>query len=522
MRIHNSYQYDVIVVGGGQAALAAAISAKEEGSAVALITKGKAGLGGSSVISDGVHSTIFSPGDSPEIFCQDMIAGGKGLSDRRLAEILAEECTNRVNELESKYGIPQQLERKVSTPGHSFPRRSYAPGGVGRNVTRPMREYAQSAGIDFFEQSSIVDLIKGDTGIVGAFVQNEEGMQAFYAGSVILATGGFGGLYASSDNPRDVSGEAIGMAWRHGAVLRDMEFIQFYPYRLQHPANLDVMTRIFGKGAILLNQNNERFMESFPRKELETRDIISYEMFKQHKVLLDFSSVAGADLEHDSPLLYRTLKKGYQGEYIMSPVQHYCMGGIKTDEYGRTNLPGLYACGECSGGLHGANRLGGGSLTEALVFGKRTGYMATKESKDRIGIAAEQEFAVEADEAAASDFNEQEVIKAIKTIMWTKAGIERTSQSLLEAANELDTLADQLEKEKGIAALQLHDKVRAAWAAAHSASVRKESRGAHKLLDFREQSSDWELTISVLGKELFFTKQGETIKGVDASANHSV
>jgi len=498
MIIKNSFHYDVIVIGGGQAALAAAVSAKEEGAAVALITKGKAGLGGSSVISDGVQSAIFSDGDSPDVFYQDIIKGSKNLSDPKLARILADECTERVNELESKFGIPLERERKVSTPGHSFPRRVYAGSGIGRNTTKSMREYALNLGIDFHEQSEMVDLVKESDIVTGAVVQKNQELFVYYAPAVILATGGFGGLYASSDNPRDVTGEGIGMAWRHGARLVDMEFVQFYPYRLQHPVNVDIMTRIFGKGAMLLNEKNERFMEKFPRKELETRDILSYSMFKQAKVLLDFSNVSETDIEKDSPHLYRLYKKGYEGEWVMSPVQHYCMGGIETDEWGRTNIAGLYACGECSGGLHGANRLGGGSLTEALVFGCRTGKMAAKEKEhvqiNQSGISYDDIYFTAGD---SSEINESEVIRKIKEIMWEKVGIERTTQSLKEAAEELEKLALKLEKTEGLTSVRLQDKVRVAWACALAGSLRQESRGAHKVQDYKEESKQWEKKITI-------------------------
>lgn len=505
MTIQTLFHYDVIVIGGGQAALAAAISAKEEGASIALITKGKAGLGGSSVISDGVHSAIFSKGDSPEVFFTDIVKGGRNLSNYSLARILASECTARVNELENKFGILLERETKISTPGHSFPRRVYAGKGLGKNITRKLREYAIEIGVDFFEQSAMIDLINDQQAIQGAIIQKDQKLCAFYAGSTILATGGFGGLYSSSDNPKDVSGEVIGMAWRHGAELVDMEFVQYYPYRLQQPANVDIMTKLFGKGAFLVNEKKERFMEKFPRKELETRDILSYEMIKQNKVLLDFSKVEQKDLEQDSPYLYRLYKKGYEGDWVMNPVQHYCMGGLKIDEWGRTSLTGLYATGECTGGLHGANRLGGGSLTEALVFGKRTGKMATLENQSSKGSANEINERNEW-QSTSLQVNEQEIIQKVKEIMWTKAGIERTTFSLQEAAIELERLATELIELNGIQGLQLHDKVRAAWTAAHAASIRKESRGAHKLQDVKDEKTEWEGNIIIKGKSTHFVQ----------------
>jgi aspartate oxidase len=507
MTVQNYFHYDVIILGGGQAALAAAISAKEEGVSVALITKGKAGLGGSSVISDGVHSAIFSPGDSPEIFYKDMIQGGRQLSDHNRARILAYECSERVNELESKYGVVLERECNISTPGHSFPRRVYAGKGIGKNITKALREYAIEIEIELFEQSTMIDLITTNKTVGGAIIQKNGEIMAVQAKSTILATGGFGGLYSSSDNPRDVSGEAIGMAWRHGAQLVDMEFVQYYPYRLQHPANIDIMTKLFGKGAILVNETKSRFMENFPRKELETRDILSYEMFKQDRVLLDISKVSKLDLEQDSPYLFRLYKKGYQGDWVMNPVQHYCMGGIKVDEWGRTNLSGLYACGECTGGLHGANRLGGGSLTESLVFGKRTGHIAAQEvqstnlSLDHIDIGKRWES------SSSNQGEELEVIQKVKEIMWTKAGIERTTQSLKEAANELDRMAILLKETQGIQGLLLHDKVRAAWAAAYAGAHRKESRGAHKLQDVKVEKKEWEGNIVIQESSIHFIQK---------------
>lgn len=228
-----------------------------------------------------------------------------------------------MNELESKFGIHLEREKVIITPGHSFPRRVYTGTGLGKNITKPMREYAIEIGIDLHEQSAVVDLIEDDNVVKGALIQKNNEFQIIYSPAVILATGGFGGLYHSSDNPRDVSGEGIGMAWRHGAALGDMEFVQFYPYRLQHPANIDVMTKIFAKGAFLVNDKNERFMENYPKKELETRDTLSYAMFKENKVLIDFSEVAKEVLQHDSPYLYRLYPKGHPGEWIISPVQHY-------------------------------------------------------------------------------------------------------------------------------------------------------------------------------------------------------
>lgn len=492
--------YDVIVIGGGNAGLAAAIAAMEEGASVVLITKGKAGYGGCSVISNGVYSAIFSKNDSPEIFFEDIIKGSRFLSDKKLASILVEECTERVNELETKYGVELQRELNVATPGHSFPRRVYVGGGKGKITTRAMREYALEHGVQMKEQSILVDLIVNSGRVTGAVIQQNEKIYICYASAVILATGGFGALYGSSDNPIDVTGEGIGIAFRHGAKLVDMEFVQFYPYRLKKPANIDVLTKIFGKGAYLLNEKDERFMEKYPRKELETRDILCYEMYRQNQVFLDFSRVPDEVLKVDSPELYRLYKKGYKGKWVMQPVQHYCMGGIETDEWGRTNITGLYACGECAGGLHGANRLAGGSLTETLVFGHRTGKMAAKESGNLIQDKSGLDLRKYRTGDEFSKYDEKEILMKVKRIMWEKVGIERTTTELKQAADELKGMISQLYETKDISALKLADKIICAWAAAYSGAQRRESRGSHQLQNIKEEKKEWRKKI-VLQKD---------------------
>ncbi len=164
-----SYYYDVIVIGGGEAVLSAAIAAREEGASVALISKGKAGFGGSSVISDAVHSAIFSPGDSPDLFYEDILKGGRYISDKKRARVLAEESTLCVENLEKKYRIPLKREKKVRTPGHSFPRRVYAGNGQGRNITQVLASYAREIKVNFHEKSMVIDLIRNDNAIVGIY-----------------------------------------------------------------------------------------------------------------------------------------------------------------------------------------------------------------------------------------------------------------------------------------------------------------------------------------------------------------
>ena len=501
-----NYKADVLVIGGGQAALSCAIEARENGASVIIATKGRAGGGGSSVISDGVHTAIFSKGDSTECLYQDMMRGGKAINNASLVRVFAEECTARVMELSGKFGVETYYEPEVATPGHGYPRRSYAGDGTGKSITNRMREYAQQIGVQWIEQIWVVDLIRSGR-IQGAVGWRKDEWVQIAAGSTILASGGLGGLYAHSDNPLDVSGECIGMALRHGVTLQDMEFIQFYPYRLVEPQNIDLYTKLFAKGAKMLNAVGQRFMESFPKKEMETRDVLGYEMYKHGPIFLDIAEVDPIELGTISPKLANLIRKGYHGPLRMEPVEHYSIGGISADEYGRTGIPGLYVCGECTGGLHGANRLGGGSLTECLVFGKRTGYAAAQESVPE--LQAQTLFDERKQDLRKAFFTDEGKAtigvyrKEIQQLMWNHAGIYRTEIGLQQAVDKLTAMSLHVQHDKrlnGIASQVLIDMTRSAWAVCYSAMMRKESRGAHRLADFASERPEWVGNIKIKGE----------------------
>lgn len=537
---------DVLVVGGGQAALRAAIEARRQGAKVVVVSKGRVGAGGSSAISDTVHSAILAPEDSPEIFFQDIVRGGRQINDPDLARTLAEECTMRVMELIKDFEIALQFEKEVVTPGHSYPRRCFHRSGRGDAITKRLREYAEAIGVACVERTHIVDLVtdggwhppsadaygalewknadaeafgsgraRGTTEkrVVGALGWSDGEWVWFAAGSTVLATGGIGRIYAYSDNPVDVTGEAIGMAWRHGVRLQDMEFVQFYPYRLVSPINIDLQTKLFAKGAVMRNAQGVRFLEAYPRKELETRDVVCYEMFKQGSVFLDVSQVSQADLAASNPRLYALLQRGYQGKLVMQPVEHYSMGGLSIDPDGRTNVAGLYACGECAGGVHGANRLGGGALTEALVFGARAGCAAAAEA---VAVSARlvRERAREIAAAgawlnvAAMQQMAPVVRKRVQETMWKKAGIVRSVIGLQDAYR---TLGEMMEEVRPYPPLL--DMLQVARIVAYCARTRTESRGAHRLVDNPEEREEWRGNLVVQGETVAFRPLARTSGG---------
>lgn len=503
---------DVLVIGGGEAALRAAIEAHRQGAQVLMVSKGKIGSGGSSAISDTVHSAILADGDSPDIFYQDMMRGGKQINKRELVRALTEDCTARVQELVQEFKVELNLDRDLITPGHSFPRRCFHKDGAGIAVTRKLREYAEKIGVHFQENVWIVDLLdpQGDGRICGAIGLVEDEWVLFAAGSTILASGGVGRIFANSDNPVDITGEATGIAWRHGVQLQDMEFVQFYPYRLVSPLNMDLYTKLFGVGAIMRNEQGERFLEKYPRKELETRDVVCYQMFKEEKVLLDISQVSEADLQKITPRLHSLLAKGYQGELVAQPVEHYSIGGISIDPCGRTNRKGLYACGECTGGVHGANRLGGGALTESVVFGTRAGLTAAQEAALPSQSQVErwlQDYSLE--QLAFLRPGDKQVSKEIRhkvqATMWKYVGIEREEPGLQKASQILSSI---LEEERHCQPLL--DMVEVSRLITQSALVRKESRGAHQRADFPETNVEWQGNLLIQGSKLEYRPHSST------------
>ncbi|MDQ0340772.1 aspartate oxidase [Caldalkalibacillus uzonensis] len=501
--------FDVLIVGGGQAALRAAIASCEAGARVGVLAKGKIGYGGSSSISDAVHTALLDHRDSPRQLVEDMLAGGREINHKRLVQVFAEECTARVKELSEVYHIPLEYERELVTPGHSYPRRCYHPKSVGSQITRRLREVAAQKGAVLLDHYTVIDLLEEER-VAGVVAIHHNTLTVITAGSVILASGGLGGLYDQTDNPNDVTGEVIAMAWRKGARLRDLEFIQFYPYRLISPQNIDLYTKLFAVGAVMRNAQGERFMEHYPRQELETRDILSYEMFKQGKVYLDITRVEDEDLRQASPKLYQLLKRNGQQELIVSPVEHYSIGGIEIDEWGRTNVPGLFACGECSGGLHGANRLGGGALTEALVFGKRAGECAAWESKPVHHEHAGFRLIEKTDVQWSVQLLRQtvrKVRKEIQPLMWNYVGIERTKEGLEHALSKLTELKaiTQCEENTGQRIKQIElDMIHMAYWITKSALERAESRGAHIRRDYPRQNDKWKGYLRVEKNEITF------------------
>ena len=371
---------DVLVVGGGLAALRAAYDALLSGARVVLAVKGKAGRSGSSAMTSAGYSTALGEADSPETYFEDTIKGGHGINDPKLVRILAEEGPQRLAELVA-LGAPLGLNetgdwRIIPSGDHSVPRTVSAANHIGRDFTDPLTEAVVRLGAQVLEMTAAVEVMTAAGEVTGAtlidYAQSE--LIVIKAPSVILGTGGAGRLFTVTSNPNDETGDGYAIALMAGASLRDMEFIQFYPWRCIIPfdrSRMPIQPSTFVLGATLLNSDGERFMLRYDpvRGEATTRDVAARGIYDQIHggkavsggVRLDVSALSLDEWTLSNPkpskyFLERDLDFKHE-EMIIAPEAHFFMGGAVVDEWGESRVRGLFVVGEAAGGVHGANRL---------------------------------------------------------------------------------------------------------------------------------------------------------------------
>lgn len=510
--------YDVLVVGGGVGGLTAAMGAAATRS-VGLLTK--AGFDETATFfAQGGIAAALAPYDSPELHLRDTLAAGAGLCDEAAVKVLVQEGPDRVYRLERLGTKFDKLDGQLilaSEGAHSVPRIVHAGGDATGSVVEGALVDAMVAGrrVALHEDEFVVDLIMRGGRAVGALSLGPDGrFTASFARAVVLATGGVGQLFANTTNPPAATGDGHAMAYRAGAWLRDMEFMQFHPTAFhcsENPALL-VTEALRGAGAYLRDIHGERFMLGVhPQAELAPRDVAVRRMKevmdrdRVDHVLLDARHLACPELMVEFPTVTQGLKaRGVDlcTELVpVSPASHYFIGGVITDLWGRTSLPGLWACGEvASTGVHGANRLASNSLLEGLVFGERV-VQDIERSFQAPGLLDPPEPVLSLPEAGMSGNSRDTVEAARRRLALTMSrfcGIVRSEAALQDARRIVGELRDSLRPARAqVAELELVNLLTLAELVIESALRRQESRGVHLRSDYPERDDRWRKNLAV-------------------------
>ena len=495
-----------VVVGSGLAGLTAALELGD----CALITRTALGDGASGWAQGGIAAAL-GPGDDPARHAADTLAVGGELSATDAATLVAGDAAERIawlTSLEVAFdrtgtgtGAALALGREA---GHSHARIVHAAGdATGAAVMARLRAAVLArSDVTVLTDARAIDLVHDGDRITGLVVMTGDHLEVLHTPAVILATGGLGHAYARTTNPSLATGDGVAMALRAGVAVRDLEFVQFHPTALDTDADpLPLVTEALrGAGGVLLDVDGRRFMTGIhPDAELAPRDVVaraSWQARQRGPVHLDATHL-GADLARRFPTvtgLARAAGLDPAAPLPVTPAQHYAMGGVLTDLDGRTDLAGLYACGEvASTGLHGANRLASNSLLEAMVLARRVALAVTADHTGDAptAVAARRSRLTEGrpprrvDDVAPPGVEDTVAITALRRLMWDRAGPVRDADGLTTALDELQSLAHRL-----VAGIDGRNLATVAEVVLRSALARTESRGAHHRTDHPERDPD--------------------------------
>ena len=495
-------RYDYLVLGSGIAGLYAALLAAQHGR-VCILTKGAISDSNTKYAQGGIAAAVGA-GDSPASHVADTLRAGAGLCDRAAVEILVREAPDRIRRL-SELGVPFDSQGGAVALGreaaHSAPRILHAGGDrTGDAIERVMVDRVREAGIDVIDQHAVTALIVEAGRCSGARARTPAGGEiAVAAAWTILATGGAGRLYTLTTNPEIATGDGIAFAYRAGAVVRDMEFVQFHPTALRLPGAPPFLLSeaLRGEGAVLRSVDGRRFMPEYHRDgDLAPRDIVARavatEMRKSESdhVLLDITQQDPAFIAARFPGIHQYCLQHEiditRDAVPVAPAAHYLMGGVATDTRGRTSIPGLLACGEvaCTG-VHGANRLASNSLLETVVFAQRAVEASLDDSRDAALEAPEAEVPAIAADVVAPDG------PAVQTLLWEQAAIVRDGDGLHSAARIIDGWRPGEGIDPTLANMALVGRL-----IVEAALQRAESRGAHYRSDYPTAASAWARRLS--------------------------
>ncbi|TRY24691.1 L-aspartate oxidase [Brevibacillus sp. LEMMJ03] len=491
---------DVAVIGAGIAGLYTALQASEYADVVMISKKG---LDDSNTRwAQGGIAAVTAKSDSPALHRQDTLIAGAGLCSYAAVEVLVHEGPERLKELiayGTEFDKDAQGRYELTKEGaHSKRRILHAHGdATGAEIVRALSaRVREHANITVLENHFAIDVVTQDGECVGVIVQNPEGGLFFLeSNATVLATGGAGQLYRYTTNPDIATADGIAMAYRAGARIKDVEFIQFHPTALYYPGapRFLISEAVRGEGAILRNTSGERFMEKYhPQKELAPRDVVARaivsEMERTHSayVYLDITHESEELIKHRFPTIYRfCLQYGLDmvTDWIpVAPACHYIMGGVQTDLNGETSTRRLFACGEVScTGVHGANRLASNSLSEAVVFGHRI----VRRIRELSPLPEVRPFAAVEPKRTSRSVDTREQRVRLQKLMLRHVGLKRQEKGLRKALDELERMQRFFygvyrDRE----AFEFLNLLNTAVLTTRAALLREESRGGHYRIDF--------------------------------------
>jgi L-aspartate oxidase len=504
-----------LVVGSGIAGLYVALRARELGLRPTIITKSRLEESNTRYAQGGIAAAVGQD-DSPELHLEDTLRSGNGLVDRTAARLLTEEAPRRIADL-VRFGVPfDTVEGQVALgreAAHSRPRILHAGGdATGLQIEETLRRRAIDQGIEARERTVLRRLAVRNGELVATLSRDDgTAVEETDGRLVVLATGGAGGLYQYSSNPSITTGEGIGLAFRAGARVTDLEFVQFHPTTFYHEgAPRYLMTEaIRGEGAVLRNDAGERFLPRYDSAaELAPRDVVSRAIDQEMRrtgaacVWLDATAIPRDRLFARFPTITRFLAQygldPSRDRIPVAPAAHYTVGGVATDFDGHTSLSGLYACGESAAtGVHGANRLASNSLLEGLVFGERVGRQLLHPTTGG-PPAPRREVAVPMRPGRGKTLDEA-TFHEVRSVLWEEVGIVRTGPGLRAAVRTLEAISSHVEPPSEDEVPQPGaNVVLAARLIATAALHRTESRGAHWRSDHPKSAPSWRVHLGLV------------------------
>jgi succinate dehydrogenase / fumarate reductase, flavoprotein subunit len=532
---YETREHDVLIIGAGGAGLRAAIEALAQSASVGVVCKSLLGKAHTVMAEGGIAAAMANvdAADSWKTHFRDTMRGGKFLNNWRMAQLHAQESPDRVRELEQWGALFDRTESgdilQRAFGGHTFKRLCHVGDRTGLEMIRTLQDRGVQQGIDVYMECTVTRLLTDNGGVAGAFAYWRENGRfiVFKAKSIVIATGGIGKAWRVTSNSWEYTGDGMALAYEAGAELMDMEFVQFHPTGMVWPPGVQgilVTEAVRGEGGILRNKAGERFMEKYDpkRMELSTRDVVARSIYTEVKegrgtehggAYLDISHKPAEYVKKKLPSMYHQFKELAdvditKGPMEVGPTCHYMMGGIRVEaETAKSSVAGLFAAGEVAAGLHGANRLGGNSLSDLLVFGRRAGLAAAEHAKTISAAAVDAEQIEEAAREMLAPFERKDgespyaIHHDLQETMQNLVGIFRNKEDLIRALEELEKLKERAARVSVEGsrlfnpgwhlAQDLKAMLTVSEAVTRSALAREESRGAHSRIDHPGLDAKW-------------------------------